>query len=125
MQLGHRPGRPCPNRRQKTITVLHTNGIHVLDVYVCHCQAGLEAYRQLLRHAWFPATPLEPETCATFDVMARFQTENLQGKITATDFYEALVMSTDGWHRHQPPVSGLSSSDVSPLTFRRIGNNPS
>ncbi|KAJ8596339.1 hypothetical protein M405DRAFT_702942, partial [Rhizopogon salebrosus TDB-379] len=50
---------------------------------------------QLLRVHWFPATPLEPQTCATFDVLRLFHTVNLQGHLSGYDFYKSLEFMTN------------------------------
>lgn len=69
IQLGHWFGFDCLSWKMKKLTVFHTNGIHQLDVYFCDCQFDAARRVQLLRQAWYPATPLEPETCATFELL--------------------------------------------------------
>lgn len=64
----------------------------------------MEAFRQLLRVSWYPATLLNPETCATFEALELFHMTNLQGNLTVYDFYKALEMLTDGWQLHKLPV---------------------
>ncbi|KIP01314.1 hypothetical protein PHLGIDRAFT_55306, partial [Phlebiopsis gigantea 11061_1 CR5-6] len=102
-QLGHLDGKPCVIQSLKNLVVLHTNGIHKVAVAFCHCQPGLEHRQQLLRMAWYPATPLDPETCVTFEAMKVFQTQNLQGNITAYDYYQSLEILTDGWGKMKLP----------------------
>ena len=58
-----------------------------------------------MRMAWYPATPIDPETCITFDALKTFQTHNLQGNITAYDYYQSLETLTDGWAKEKLPVS--------------------
>lgn len=86
------------------MTVLHVNGIHQLDVIFCGCRLDVEAYRQLLRARWYPATSLQPETCATFELLELFHIMNLQGNLTIYDCYKALEMLTDGWQLEKIPV---------------------
>lgn len=62
---------------------------------------------QLLRIGWWPATPLDPQTVATFEVLRQFQIQNLQGNLTAYDFYRALELQTDGNLRAALPVRYL------------------
>ncbi|KAG6809653.1 hypothetical protein H0H92_015320 [Tricholoma furcatifolium] len=97
VQLGHLGRERCPLREagNKDFTVLHTNGIHSLSVYFCGCREGYTHYQQLLDAGWFPATVLDPQTCATFEVMRHFHTLNLQGKISAFDYYVSLKLLTD------------------------------
>ncbi|KAA1479019.1 hypothetical protein DENSPDRAFT_861961 [Dentipellis sp. KUC8613] len=104
-QLGHGPGGQCrlPQAGHKDFVVIHVNGIHAVNVKFCGCK-GLDRPIQLLRHSWWPATPLEPQSVATFDVLKHFHLITLQGKLNATDFYRALELHTDN--------TGLSSIPV-------------
>src|ERR1700683_3596210 len=96
VQLGHTPGQHCPTQEpaNKDFVVIHTNGIHIVNVDFCRCDA-LPHRTQLLRTAWWPATPLDPKTCATMDVWHHFQLLNLQGKLTGYSFYRALKYQTN------------------------------
>ncbi|KAJ7624686.1 hypothetical protein FB45DRAFT_686383, partial [Roridomyces roridus] len=100
VQLGHPLGQPCltPRRLYNGFVVLHTNGIHEVDVYLCDCEhadrAGA-AEIQMLRAGWFPATDDVPRTCATFECLDLFTTATLQAKTTAYDFYWMLEKMTD------------------------------
>ena len=80
------------------------NGIHQVKVAFCGCRLDVEAYRQLLRKCWYPATPLQPETCSTFELLDLFHITNLQGNLTVYDFYKTLEMLTDGWQLDKLPV---------------------
>lgn len=96
LQLGHRVGGLCHNRsEERDLTVLHTNGHHELKVCFCHCQT-VEEYQQLLRMRWWPATPLAPRSAFTFNVLRQWHYQNLQGNISAFDFYRSLEFLTDG-----------------------------
>lgn len=105
IQLGHRVGVACCERLQRKITILHCNGIHEVLVYFCECEPRVSHRQQLLQVGWWPATPLDPQTVATFEVLRQFQYQNLQGNITAYDFYKALEMQTDAYQVTQLPVS--------------------
>jgi hypothetical protein len=100
VQLGHAPGHFCSNPKPAphNFTVVHTNGVHSVNVNYCECdhyaQAGSHR-QQLLRRQWFPATHKEPKSCATFTVLEQFHMHNLQGKITGYDFYSALEKLSD------------------------------
>ncbi|KAL1947382.1 hypothetical protein VTO73DRAFT_14343 [Trametes versicolor] len=76
------------------VVVLHTNGVHFVAAEFCKCW-GLQRRTQLLRLGWWPATPFEPQTCATFAVLRHFHLLNLQGKLPAYDFYRTLELQTD------------------------------
>jgi hypothetical protein len=105
VQLGHPPGQFCPTREPacKDFVVVHTNGIHLVNVDFCRCDS-LPHRTQLLRVAWWPATPLEPKTCATMEVLRHFQLLNLQGKLTGFSFYWALEYQTNNSGLNKPPV---------------------
>ena len=106
VQLGHAPGQYCPTREaaSKDFVVIHTNGIHLVNVDYCRCHS-LSHRTQLLQVAWWPATPLDPQTCATMEVLRHFQILNLQGKLTGFSFYRALEYQTDNTGLNKPPVS--------------------
>lgn len=55
----------------------------------------VDHWAQLLWAHWFPATPLDPQTCATCEVLCVFHTLNLQGHTSGYDFYKALEFMTD------------------------------
>lgn len=101
----HTSQSPCNLASQKKIVVLHTNGIHYVSVNFCECRAYTQRYQQLLRTFWYLATPLWPETCATFEVLDSFHLYNLQGNLTIYNFVKALETLTDGWHLQEIPVS--------------------
>ncbi|KAL6298299.1 hypothetical protein BKA93DRAFT_754282 [Sparassis latifolia] len=95
VQLGHRPGILCGLRDEpRSITVLHTNGVHTVKVAFCAC-SGVPEHKQFLWFGWWPATPLEPRSCTTMCLLRLFHTLNLQGKIMAYDFYKSLELRTD------------------------------
>ncbi|KAI0060333.1 hypothetical protein BV25DRAFT_1783282, partial [Artomyces pyxidatus] len=99
IQLNHPPGKACsyPLAGHKDFVVIHTNGIHTVSLDFCGCNAaeGIERRQQLLRTGWWPATPLNPQTAATFQCMDTFHLLSLQGKVTGYDFYKSLQLRTD------------------------------
>lgn len=98
IQLGHPPRERCSNPQpgHSDFVVLHDNGIHRVHVDFCGCDRGEreEAYIQLLREGWYPATHERPQTAATFQVLDRFHLQTLQAKTTAYDFYTVLERLT-------------------------------
>lgn len=104
VQLGedHEPGTYCVFGRDihKDFVVLHTNGIHLVNVDFCGCSPlpgmpKVDVYKQLLRVDWYPATVLEPQSCATFELMKLFHLLSLEGKISAYHFYKTLHHRTE------------------------------
>ena len=105
VKLGHHgSSTPCPLAHRKVVVVLHLNGIHEVVVDICGCRFDCEPYQQFLRASWFPATPLFPETCATFELLELFHLMNLQGNLTVYDFCKVLESRTDGWRLRKIPV---------------------
>ncbi|KAI0689949.1 hypothetical protein BC835DRAFT_1228821, partial [Cytidiella melzeri] len=102
----------CIMPRRKTLVVLHVNGIHRVVVDFCGCRNDVDAYRQLLRASWYPATPLQPETCATFELLELFHTMNLQGNLTVYDLFKSLEMLTDGWNLLDLPDRQLAFTNM-------------
>lgn len=106
-QLGHAIGHPCPTRLAANVKfrVIDSDGIHEVAVDQCRCHGAVEFFRQLLRVGWWPATPLNPRTAATFEVLRHFHMLNLQGKTTGYSFYQALEYQSDNTGLNPPPVS--------------------
>ncbi|GBE81978.1 hypothetical protein SCP_0403540 [Sparassis crispa] len=104
VQLGHPFSQHCPIKTagHRDFLVLHVNGIHRIAVNFCDCQS-IPHHIQLLRAGWWPAMPKEPQTCATFSLLRPFHLLNLQGKVTAYDFYRALEALTDNTGLTTPP----------------------
>lgn len=97
-QLGHHDGSICihPTSSNTDFVVIHTNGIHSVSFDFCGCGPLRDRLdKQLLRVGWWPATSLKPKTCATFGVLKHFHLQNLQGHVSAFDFYRALELETD------------------------------
>src|SRR5882757_2446082 len=98
VQLGHQSWSSCSFRHQghKDFVVLHTNGIHSIDVDFCSCNGAPTPREQLLEAGWWPSTPLEPQSAASMAVLRSFHILNLQGQIPPTDFYRSLEQMTVG-----------------------------
>ncbi|KAJ7715761.1 hypothetical protein B0H16DRAFT_1667046 [Mycena metata] len=101
VQLGHPPRQQCSGRHQlhEDFVILHTNGIHHVNVDACACPenrlAAGSPEEQLLRAGWFPATDDRPRTCATFELLDFFWMTTHQAKTTMYDFYNVLEKITD------------------------------
>lgn len=113
VQLGenHHPGSLCMwgHDLNADFWVLHTNGMHHVAVKSCGCtrtadENALKVYKQLLRIGWYPASHLDPKTCATFEVMKLFHLLSLQGKMSHYDFYKTLQYRTDNTGTVKLPV---------------------
>ncbi|KAJ6627803.1 hypothetical protein B0H10DRAFT_2209929 [Mycena sp. CBHHK59/15] len=100
VQLGHPPHKLCPEPTPVHVrfVVLHTNGIHEINVDVCdfeHRNTAGTPEEQMLRAGWFPATDLRARTCATFACLDLFLLSTHQSKTTMYDFYAMLEKLTD------------------------------
>ncbi|VDC00040.1 unnamed protein product [Peniophora sp. CBMAI 1063] len=105
--IGHWDGTHCrlPRAPVKHFVVVHTNGIHEVDVRFCGCSTELVPVRdQLMSVHWFPATAEKPRMAATFDVLEQFDANCGAGKQNAYDFYRALEHLTDGAGLQHLPV---------------------
>ena len=74
VQLGHPPGDACtsPQRSTRPFTVLHANGMHLVDIWFCGCNLAAhhgDRVQQLLRRRIFPATTTDPQTGSTFALL--------------------------------------------------------
>ena len=133
VQLGenHAPGTPClfGLDLNKDFIVLHTNGIHSVRARSCRCTPPgippLDLYQQLLRAGLYPATPFEPKTCGTFELMRLFHMLSLQGRVSAYHFYNSLRYNTDNTGTVKLPVSLYWSQSLGRrLTFSFLCTGP-
>ncbi|KAL1658134.1 hypothetical protein GGF50DRAFT_67861 [Schizophyllum commune] len=98
VQLGHRPHETClqPIAAHSDFTVIHTNGIHLVNVQFCGCGKGPRHTRQqLMRNGWWPASVKNPQTCATIACLRLFHKLNACSKISIHEFYRAVERLTD------------------------------
>lgn len=115
IQLGHPAGQQCaaPSPAQKKMAVIHTNGIHQVEIDYCGCERAEAAgnlRQQLLRYRLYPATDQRPMTCTTFAALEWVHLQNVQSKCGIYDIYMALERVTDN--------TGLMDVRVSDLTFK-------
>lgn len=96
--LGHATLR-CPNAptdsKERPTVIVHTNGIHKLDVEYCYCAYAADEPTQLASAGLFPATTEKPETAFTFAVLKEFHAHTLSSKKSAYDYYIALQKLTN------------------------------
>ena len=93
-------------------TVIHTNGIHTVDLAFCGCnemsEHGTRA-QQLLRRRLFPATSTDPQTACTFPLLKSAQLLSLQSKLSLYDYYISIEQLTDATGTVDVNVSSPSS----------------
>ncbi|KAF7309062.1 CxC2 domain-containing protein [Mycena kentingensis (nom. inval.)] len=98
-QLGH-AGRPCPRPvpgDPHSLVVMDVSGIFTLRVPFCGCAKSLRQDRiaQLMANAWYPATTIDPATCATYEALETFRLLNVRGNMSAHDYVGTLERLTD------------------------------
>ncbi|KAH7905083.1 hypothetical protein BJ138DRAFT_1138372 [Hygrophoropsis aurantiaca] len=97
VSLGHNGRDACPfPSSEYAMVILDSNGIHSISVKFCGCSASTAVSKrvQLLRLGWYPATVVDPQTCATFRVLEHFSKLKLNGGLNAHDFVAALEQLT-------------------------------
>lgn len=111
--LGHDTKR-CPNApydsKGRLFTVVHTNGIHNINVNFCYCSSATNEPLQLTSAGLFPATVDKPETIFTFSMLKEFHAHTLASKKSAYNHFMALKNLTNNAFPDHTPVS--SHSDV-------------
>ena len=100
IQLGHYPGDTCtsPQRSTRPFTVIHSNGIHQVDVLFCGCNLAArhgDRVQQLLRRRLFPSTTTDPQSASTFAVLEYAHILSVQSKLSLYDYYESVEILTD------------------------------
>ncbi|KAJ7061573.1 hypothetical protein C8F01DRAFT_1252352 [Mycena amicta] len=117
-QLGH-GGFPCPfpDPALHKMTVIDIPFLHTVHFRYCNCARAQEAdnVSQLLRNAWYPATVIDPATCATFRTLESFRLFNVVGNLNVSDFISALERMTSSM-----AVTGLVSVPDRTRQFQRI-----
>ncbi|EJU00675.1 hypothetical protein DACRYDRAFT_23059, partial [Dacryopinax primogenitus] len=83
------------NCNRRKITVVHTNGLHEVEIGLCAGASASPHFIQLLQHDMFPATIKSPVTAVTFDCLRDFHQHSLCSKKSAYDYVTKLARSTD------------------------------
>jgi hypothetical protein len=94
IQLGHLPGSYCPRSRpaHKDFVVIDTLGVRIVKLSLCGCDSWIAHRQQLMRACLWPAMSIDPQTCATFNVIRLFEVQNCLGKISAYDSVRSLKL---------------------------------
>lgn len=101
LRLGHN-GRGCSTKNWQielpseayTLNVMHTNGLHKVDIVYCTC-SKLQHHEQLLMHGIYPATEPCPQTGFTFHTLDQFLRFNVASKILAYDYCHNMRCASD------------------------------
>lgn len=95
-QLGHHHGDTCMTPRTvHDFTVLSINGIHLVHIDFCACEASVDENVQILASGWWPSTNSFPRSAATIDLLKQFHKLNLNGCLPALEYYRTLEDISD------------------------------
>ncbi|KAJ7575193.1 hypothetical protein C8J56DRAFT_801798 [Mycena floridula] len=96
IQLGHEDHGTCYlPEPTKNFIILHSNGIHDVQVDYCGCASGKDHWIQLLRHRLYPATVDQPNTAATFACLDEGVAHGYAAQETSYEYYKILEQLTD------------------------------
>ncbi|KAJ7825880.1 hypothetical protein B0H14DRAFT_2368607, partial [Mycena olivaceomarginata] len=98
-QIGH-DGFACDFLgRERSMVVIDVAGIHSLTIRFCGCEKAIRvplgSVGQLLANGWYPATTVDPETCATIEALDFFHLLNVVGNVNVHDFIGLLERRVD------------------------------
>jgi hypothetical protein len=90
------------------MVVMHVNGIHTIEFQYCNCGKAARTNNlcQLIDNAWYPATTVDPETCATLECLEHFRLLNVVGNVSVHDYVGTLERLTDPLRVTRMPVCG-------------------
>ncbi|KAK7434994.1 hypothetical protein VKT23_019900 [Stygiomarasmius scandens] len=91
IQLNHQ-SMYCQNPQicHQSLHILHTNGVHHVNLYYCGCERSQPLATQLLRHGLYPSTHEVPKTVATFALMELLHHLSITSKGSSLDFYKTI-----------------------------------
>ncbi|KAJ7178549.1 hypothetical protein C8R43DRAFT_942201 [Mycena crocata] len=105
-QLGH-GGHPCkrPEAAMRSMVVMHINGVHQVNYHRCKCDRSRHTNNlgELIANEWYPATTVDPETCATFQALDLFRLLSVVGNMNVHDFVGSLERMTDSMRTESVP----------------------
>ncbi|KAJ6454052.1 hypothetical protein C8R47DRAFT_997439 [Mycena vitilis] len=104
-QLGHH-GFPCQwPGAQRSMVVMDVNAVHTMEIQYCNCDKAwlTNNLGQLLGNAWYPASTVDPETCATFQCLETFRLLNVVRNVTASDYVGTLERLSEPLHLSTVP----------------------
>ena len=94
VQLNHASMRcPTPIACHSNLRILHTNGIHNVAIDYCGCR-NIPHHIQHLRRGFYPASQIDPRTCASFELLRLLHMLALTSKASTYDFYRTVEKLT-------------------------------
>jgi hypothetical protein len=114
--LGHSSsssGHCCPDDGNlfgdRSMTVIHVNGVFNLCIRFCRCQGASPEHEQLFGHRLFSSTFDRPETAFTLDVLDYYGIDAMECKTSAQSFFQKLRRVTNNAFPDEVPVSSTFS----------------
>ncbi|KAL0564010.1 hypothetical protein V5O48_018046 [Marasmius crinis-equi] len=98
IQLNHYRGFCAASKSAyKRLLILHTNGIHSINIRFCGCSESIPQYQQLLRRRLYPGNLRKGRiaTAVTFEYLESLHVHTLTTKGSVYDFYRALEKMTN------------------------------
>jgi CxC2 like cysteine cluster associated with KDZ transposases len=89
------------------MVIVDTNGIFHHHVWWCACPERPRPDISLFRMGLFPATLTKPKTVFTFNVLEAFHMDQMECRISASNFYNRLRRRTNETFPNKVPVSPL------------------
>ncbi|KAK7008533.1 CxC2 domain-containing protein [Favolaschia claudopus] len=115
-QMGH-AGFPCPfpDTMIHNLTVIEAPIIHQIRISYCKCSKSdmADNLEQLIRNGWYPATVIDPGTCATFRTLESYRLYNVVGNLNVRDFTTSIERATD--------PSAMSGMTQLPDRYKQVG----
>lgn len=105
-QLGHSGGHCAVPRPERTVTVMHVNGVHRVNVCSCGCDLhadDMNGWKEPMSNGWYPATTAFPQTFATFEALNYYRRLNVTANVNVRDFVTCLERMTDPFGLHWVP----------------------
>ena len=118
IELGH-DGVECTSRSTRstmtTMSIINTNGVHVMEVGFCECYRAPPRWKQLINAGLFPSTIERPETAFTVPFMKLVHLLSTIGHMSAMDLTTAIRRMTNGAFTASTPVSNFPLSNIQHL----------
>jgi hypothetical protein len=125
-QLNHPPGERCLNPircQEDEFWIIDVTGLQSVTVDFCGCGKGDQRHTvQLLRSRLYPATVVQPQSAATFEVLKLFELLSYESKSSAFEVYQTLSRLTDNTGTNIPNVSTISFDRIQTEMFLFLGS---
>ncbi|KAJ7020780.1 hypothetical protein C8F04DRAFT_1274533 [Mycena alexandri] len=114
VQLGHVPGSFCPKATpaHKDFVVINTLGIRIVKLNFCGCDSTITHRQQLMRACLWPATSLDPQTCATFNAIRLFELLSNNDGLKPTEYCMMEMLKRVGRGQEDSGIKGTGQGEL-------------